>query len=370
MIFSYQEFLNGFAENEMFKLPVKRIEDIDYYTQLKNMLDNYIILLNRYTNEIEHPWISEIKKLNACILDVIVSIYNGDSQAAEKQILKIVNDLLSIDQSGAKIVMYEKKGYKYSDFRTSDPLYLYRCSKIENDKPKSRNSIFHVPYNLREIVSHSRYSLSGRPSLYLATSIELALSEVKNTNDQYISQYKINREAEGRKLVVLEFSIKPSDFILNHYDGPHKEIYDTRRFDENRLGELSLQRGYIHWYPLFAACSFIKLKKDDKFVPEYLISQLLLTCIDKKSQDTDTLYGIRYFSCSDQDVDCGFNYVFPTGEKINKNEIGKKNYSQILTEEFTLTSPVNIEGFTDEQKNIDYDALKEHLEKQTFSNRG
>ena len=39
--------------------------------------------------------------------------------------------------------------------------------------------IFHIPYNLRAKISSNRYSISGYPSLYLSTSLELCKQELK-----------------------------------------------------------------------------------------------------------------------------------------------------------------------------------------------
>ncbi|MFZ2539247.1 MAG: uracil-DNA glycosylase, partial [Oscillospiraceae bacterium] len=98
------------------------------------------------------------------------------------------------------------------------------------------------------------------------------------------------------------------------------------------------------WYPLFAACSFIRKTDSEvnKFqeYPEYIIPQLFLTRLNEKSASTGIVYGIRYFSCADEKSYLkGFNYVFPCGETIENINKPKFHFSEKLVDSFKLTLP-------------------------------
>lgn len=228
-----------------------------------------------------------------------------------------------------------------------DLLNLYRVVGVSDNVPYDRKRVFHTPYNLRSKVSTSRYSIAGYPSLYLGTSIELCEEEVRlNPYDKFAiaSLCKIERNLEfcDTEVSVIELALKPQDFIERNND----RYISKRRFSRTFLDDNEIRESYLIWYPLIAACSYMRVNKSDTFAAEYIIPQLLMQWVrselEKEKGKYDKLIGIRYFSCASMRAsDMGFNYVFPSSGKQDSN----LPFCSVLTKAFKLTKPVYIHEF-------------------------
>lgn len=98
----------------------------------------------------------------------------------------------------------------------------------------------------------------------------------------------------------IELSIKPQDFVNSENFKQEPGGHISRKTLESKL----YRHNYLIWYPLIAACSFIRANKKDAFAPEYIIPQLLMQWIrylmdsDYKKGGQYNLFCIRYFSCA------------------------------------------------------------------------
>lgn len=226
-----------------------------------------------------------------------------------------------------------------------DRLYLYRTRTVNSGATFKRENIFHVPTSARSMISTCRYSIAGYPSLYLSTSIELALEETStNPAQTIVSRFKLDRTQPEINIQVLELGIKPQDFnptgvqlenIWRLY-GRHGQ----RLRDSLDLNNPYVRSAYLRWYPLIAACSFIRANKNAPFASEYIIPQLLMQWIRTRCK-RDHLVGLRYFSCASAKAsDLGFDYVFPVSN--GKCEGG---YCSVLRDSFSLTEPVYLRDY-------------------------
>lgn len=116
------------------------------------------------------------------------------------------------------------------------------------------------------------------------------------------------------------------------------------------LENASVRAAYLLWYPLIAACSYIRVNKKDPFAAEYIIPQLLMQWVRCEigsqpgiEDEYNQLIGIRYFSCASQKAsETGFNYVFPTSGKQKYPDLP---YCSVLAKSFYLSSPVYVHEF-------------------------
>ncbi|MDY4592331.1 MAG: hypothetical protein SO434_02880 [Eubacteriales bacterium] len=245
--------------------------------------------------------------------------------------------------------------YKKSCFELlegyNDKLNLFRVAKVDDNIPYARTRIFHTPYNLRSKVSTSRYSIAGYPSLYLGTSLELCCEEIQyNPHNEFAiaSKFKIERSIKfnDTEISVIELALKPQDFFNRENDSG----INRRRFNVIDLSDAKIKKAYLLWYPLIAACSFIRTNKSHPFAVEYIIPQLLMQWVRlemerKHYHDYDQLIGIRYFSCASKRAsDMGFNYVFP----VSGNQTSPQfPYCPVLSRAFKLTKPHFINEYYD-----------------------
>lgn len=202
---------------------------------------------------------------------------------------------------------------------------------------------------MRSKVSSSRYSIAGYPSLYLGTSLELCCEEIHmNPYKDFAlaSAFKLERmiELTNTDIKVIELGINPQDFLALE----NKNEIFHRFISQDLLNQVKVKSAYLLWYPLIAACSFIRTNKNDPFAAEYIIPQLLMQWVRRemntpKSNKYEHLIGIRYFSCASvKSSDMGFDYVFTTSEHQKSPYIP---YCPVLLKSFKLTKPEYIHKY-------------------------
>lgn len=331
------------ASNSELDLP-KRWDGNDFHESLSLLYEHYQSVLSTYVSPAD---VRKVRSICKGLLKCIEQYHNGFPNRSFRKINDIMKKLML-----HPVIIYRKSGWTGA-FDQHDPLMLFRIRNVQNNTHYQRKDIFHTPYNLRSKISTCRYSISGYPCLYLGTSLDLCCEEAKvgSFNDMTIaSRYKIQRNMhhnDGLPIDVIELALKPKDFIdyelyTNRNIREDNIIGRTRRFNELDLDSIGVMSAYLYWYPLIAACSFIRINKQDPFASEYIIPQLLMQWVRNESK-TEKLIGIRYFSCaSERASELGFNYVFPvSGEKDPQNE----KYCKILARSFKLTTPVYIHEF-------------------------
>lgn len=343
MIFdiSDQNFKMIFKNDQLY-LPI-RWNGYEFFSTLEQL---YHLYQNRIYEVIQKDGANiDIERIKCCcslILKAVKLYLNGFPSRAYEQFEKLMKLLMK-----SPLKLYRKsvnEVLELSEFH--DTVNLYRVVGVSDNYPYNRKRVFHTPYDLRSKVSTSRYSIAGYPSLYLGTSIELCQEEVRlNPYDKFsiVSLFRIERNLEfcNTEVNVIELGLKPQDFVEEN----NREII-RRRFSEALLNDYETRKAYLLWYPLIAACSYIRVNKLDPFAAEYVIPQLMMQWVrselEEKNEDYDKLIGIRYFSCASvRASDLGFNYVFPTSGK----QEGDLPFCSVLTKAFKLTKPVYIHEY-------------------------
>lgn len=343
------EFKNILNDEQLF-LPI-RWDGVSFSDTLEKLFNRYIKRLETLSVHNEgyscskiRIDIEKIKQTTGLLIKTITHYLDGFPAKSFDAFEKAMRLL-----SQTPLQVYQKSVFEVFDDPNSYNLNLFRAVKVGDNRPYPRSRVFHTPYNLRSKVSTSRYSIAGYPSLYLGTSLELCCKEINaepNKELTIASSFKLERSIEytNTNIRVIELSIKPQDF-LNLQN--NREFY--RRIISRDLTEKrSVRAAFLLWYPLIAACSFIRTNKSDPFAAEYIIPQLLMQWVRSEINqpgygDYDQLIGIRYFSCASvRASDIGFNYVFPTsGQQLS----AKLPYCSVLSRAFRLTKPVYLHEY-------------------------
>ncbi len=319
---SSNKFKNIF-KNEKLHLPIRWDGD-DFIKTLETLYSDY---LDSCPDDVAQ----EVEKCCSLIIESVRYYLNGFPAKAYSEFKTLMEKLME----------------QPLEFYIHDPLNLYRIVGVSDNKKYDRTRVFHTPYNLRSKVSTSRYSIAGYPSLYLGTSIDLCREEVRlNPYDKFeiASLFKLDREwyHSGIRINVIELALKPQDFFNSENNEINNTQHSNRRFSHDFLQRKRVQSTYVLWYPLIAACSYIRVNKSDPFAVEYIIPQLLMQWVRNEMQEFDKLIGIRYFSCaSERASDLGFNYVFPTSGEQSP----EVHFCKVLSKAFILTEPVYIHEF-------------------------
>lgn len=351
---SDSEFKDIFGDAQ-FHLPI-RWDGTDFNDTLQKLFEEY---LWRVDSRLTHKkFISGSSEINdfydeiesACrlILDAIKRYLNGLPSEAFYSLSKAMKVFMEQPLQ----VYYKNADEQFNG--SEDGLELFRIARVFDNRPYPRSRIFHTPYNLRSKVSTNRYSIAGYPSLYLATSLELCCNELNivPSDIAIASRFMLEREIEysNTEIRVIELGLKPQDFIGEQEQRYNRDNYHARRvIPHDFLRNRRVRSAYLLWYPLIAACSYIRVNKADPFAAEYIIPQLLMQWVRIKGEssrhtDYDQLMGIRYFSCASVKAsDMGFNYVFPTsGQQLSDG----LPFCAVLSHSFRLTNPVFIHEFS------------------------
>ena len=344
-------FKNILDDRELF-LPI-RWDGTDFSDTLEKLFHYYIKRVEIYCAE-KYPdncdyanMITNIKRISGLIIQSINHYLNGFPSKAYSSFDQAMSILVK-----TPLTIYQKSVMgQFEDFksRNHQDLDLFRVVRVNDNRPYQRSRAFHTPYNLRAKVSTSRYSIAGYPSLYLGTSLELCCKEIQINpyKDLAItSLFRLERTLEytNANIQVIELGIKPQDFLdMREGNESHRRIIPGRLLENSHT-----RSAFLLWYPLIAACSYIRVNKNDPFAAEYIVPQLLMQWVrseidSARGDGYDQLIGIRYFSCASVKAsDMGFNYVFPTSGNPKSAELP---YCSILSKAFRLTKPIYIHEY-------------------------
>jgi len=265
----------------------KRWDGKDFIGSIKSLFLSYRKELKLVIKPDQIKMVNEICR---GIINTLSFYYEGLPDSAYNEFNSVMSILIS-----EPLKIYSKSGWS-DPFQNNSALKLFRVRNVQENTIYKRRDIFHTPYNLRSKVSSCRYSIAGYPSLYLGTSLALCCEETKiatlkdfrlAARFEWVSDLRTNNNCY---IKVIELAIKPQDFInedneIYRYDN---NSYNSRRSIIELCEQLDrIKDKYILWYPLIAACSFMRVNKSDPFASEYIIPQLLMQWVRKHSLDND-----------------------------------------------------------------------------------
>lgn len=172
---------------------------------------------------------------------------------------------------------------------------FYRVRSVSYGSTFPRYEIFHTPVSLRDKISTSRYSIAGYPSLYLADALKLSMQEMGQPYHSIASSFKLAGTRENESGLVIDLGIRPQDFIF-------PKMKSSKGGVTKKLDTLYTHR-YIFWFPLLAACSFVRENPSSSYSDEYAIPQLLMQWLRlSKRPPLNMKYPDETFEMSDADI--------------------------------------------------------------------
>lgn len=196
---------------------------------------------------------------------------------------------------------------------------MYKCRENSKLFHFSKDEMFHIPYEKRNLVGNQRFSISGLPCLYLGGSSyicweELGRKELSSTN---YCGYSLKED------------INMFDFLLPvEISNPHQ----------------------IRRIVLILACS-LAANRESLFKPEYILSQCILHTLINRSFYNHSQFFLRFYSSHLLNGDADYflmdydnndflsryvNYVFPAA---SSKSVG---YSDELRKVFNQTETVSL----------------------------
>lgn len=299
------------------------------FTGYQLIVSRFFVVLNalkKYNDYLKYK--SKISTICSQLVICIEEYFKGLPYKAYMQFDKIIND--NFDEQIAFMVYFSP---------WLGNTKFYRTVTISDGRSYKRDRCFHVPYNMREKVSTSRFSIPGHPSLYLSDNIDLCNIEIGKEKDKLFSKFQVNYETKlGPNFRIVDLSMQVNDVVDMLGEG----------CDEDTA--LKFIIGYLMRLPIQLACSFIRIDRNSSFSVEYVIPQIVMQWV-KENISSQAVVGIKYKSCANKLCSqLGNNYVFPTsGLSENQND-----FCPVLSNSFIMTLPVNSNDYNtlDEIKTV------------------
>lgn len=232
------------------------------------------------------------------------------------------NGNLTAALNGMKGLLTRPKAFPKCEYSRDSGL-LFRIRGAEKDKYQiyGRKDMFHMPFNLRNIVDNQRYNINGFPCLYLGASIYGCWEETRRP------------DLERMNVVAYRYKkAKPLRFICLDYPKTLQDVSDVKSV------------------VLFLLCSHYVKKDDNKYKFQYVFPELLLLALinlrneGKKTKEWQ-YDGIAYLSTRFFQPSCLYpynhenmmNYVIPV---YSDGIYRAANYSERLRKMFQLSEPM------------------------------
>lgn len=313
-------------------LPIIIKYDHEYYFSLKEELRNY-------RNYIESLGIfpinlqDTIRKNSELVIKSIEYYYNAQFDRARKCILEIINNYINNEFIVSDIYnsyIFHKCDFGRMSDETNDiyPVGLFRAR--ESVEQISKHNMLHIPLSKREVVSMQRFGMLGVPCIYTATSTYCCWLEL-NMPAQDTFYASLIRFPEDIKVFNLAIS---SNLICNS-----NVCVDGKG--------LKLLESILSLWPLICATSYNILEKNRNFKSEYVISQLVMQCLQDLNIDA-----VAYCSKKISDFRA-YPYMVNLAIPVKK-DFEKNNEYWIKANKVFLNNPMCFKEFVDKTRQFDF----------------
>ncbi|TGD76971.1 RES domain-containing protein [Hymenobacter wooponensis] len=306
------------------------IQTIREYTLLVDKLDDFEVdgskmYMGQIPNTafIQHP----VRNINQALIHALQRYFNQGSPSVA---YKMFAEFFAQSTKGQQYAMLSPDSFLTSKtLRESDVLYRLRS---ESAYAPDAAGMFHIPFDRRYLVANQRFSISGYPCLYAASSVHLAYKELRNpgwTPSLYAAKLKAVRNEIGQ-IVLLDLRNHVSEMRRKHIDRPHS--YDGQ-----------LMKFFATW-PLVMATS-VPVRDSDRFHEEYVIPQLVLEWVNTTSRGggrggffSGIAFSSSRLSPEDPTYADAYNVVIPAHSSTSKG------LCPVRTKQIQVSSPITIES--------------------------
>lgn len=343
---SLEQYYKTKLDWKRFELPIKVDRDVMYYKKLNEKLEEYVSFLEE--KSINEKTISSTRVNIKLIQESLINYQNAKINDAKNDVLELLNNyrhneylITKLQKSFAIrgvapfIEMQNKGNDDYYNELNNKSLYLFRA-RVGKEQ-FNKKDILHIPFNKRELVSTERFSIAGVPCLYLGTTSLVCWLEMGKPNDNEfnVSSFKVSETVN-----IIDF-VSYCYFFNNTLFNCNSDKHEMTEFEKTA----------IEIWPLICAISFSVDDKNRKFKSEYIISQLIMQCLEDLKVD-----GIAYISTkapAEHEHDRFPYYVniaIPMKIGCNNRFDEMYRYSE-LCEKLTLTNPICLSEYRMIQQN-------------------
>ncbi len=311
----FEKILSKILRKKSLKLPYKS-DDRGYFEDLKERLNDYVGQIEKTsdTGPIGKKLVRKlgtIRKTNADLIEALRQYYSGNLGKSYQLIEKLLNRDNFPYILGELVENMSVYDGAYTEAKS---LFRVRLDLSGND---DATSMFHIPFDKRQLVKTQRYSIAGVPCLYLGTSLFGCWQELgkPDLNRMHLSHFKMAPRYQNTKIVDFAFTLESLKS-------------EQANFLTSKEPKIEKSIAYFMAWPIVMACSYTVKYPNSSFQEEYIIPNMVLQWI---SNNKEGISGIKYVSTKaslPENIDLCVNYVFPpksgqetqTGHCINLSE--------------------------------------------------
>lgn len=296
--------LDGTAINPAFELP--RRHQNSFESELRDLFERYnnkikaVVDGRTFTKGTPYeriPW-RRAGRIQEGILGALRHLHNGYPSEAYNTFERMMNEFsaevplphvrdtiwpsFSVEKNRGSLSNQQLRSSVTTDAAMAETFYRVRSTSYGSAYPRS--AIFHTPADLREKISTARYSIAGYPSLYLADTLSLSMQELGSPYHSIAASFALkDRSEEASSVLIIDLGVRPQDFTFQIVEDQSSKLH-------NKLDAWYTSR-YAFWFPLLAACSYIRENPTSSYSDEYAIPQLLMQWLRLNKKPP---YGMKY----------------------------------------------------------------------------
>jgi hypothetical protein len=242
---------------------LKNIESVAYCHCSFNLKSPELI---SWTDELVASWQNSLAEIENA-LDGLIAVYNSFLRSSQKN----ATDLLWKFVADNKILSHVAS---QTDFAG-----LFFRARIKGSFNESEiKEYFHIPFSKRHLVGNQRFSVSGQPMLYFASSFLAATKELNSTPEKLAVSAFIPNYSEFYNSRILSLKNHVSEVIENVLPGLIEAGVQINFNDRNVAPSASFVKSDIYRNVLMNLCTF-PVENRGAFVEEYVLPQMLTTAL-------------------------------------------------------------------------------------------
>lgn len=283
------------------------------------------------------------------------------------EIIEIYYSFIKFDRSQALSKMDQFLNDKSTNYTSENAmsftklLFRGRPKEVNQERKYDEFDIFeyfHVPFNKRNFMSNQRFSLSGQPMIYCATSVTTVIRELeKNIDEINLALFLPNfSDFFNHGIYDIKNSIDSilNETIYNMILDDCQITYDNKcyTFSKNNSNK------FIADSIFYQILTFPTQKKEGVFIEEYVLPQLMTDIIKKRNY-----MGISYQSAkkmsleeknmNSEDKDINYCFFVPYDKKNNYNlQLFNMFYSICIEKNDTIRTFSELEVLINEYKEL------------------
>lgn len=290
----YQWIRDVFTAKE-FDAPFILEADSAYLPTLKEKLNklNDSLLKNNAPEAV----CAEIKNITDDMIRSIENYYRGDIGKAQDTIFHVIKKVTKMPLSVSQIensISFIGPWHRFEDYRKQESFAkLFHARLSPKVVSYTRNDMMHIPFDKRDLMQPQRFSLSGLPCYYLASTSYCCWIEMDRPSE---SEFNVSAVRPKRPFKIFNLGVSGLTLATAADLFENDRCYTYHEDPDQTMLALACLR-------VLAIATSFRVKRYASYVPfksEYILSQLIMLAVKRLN-----LAGIAYFSKrlnSDQDA--------------------------------------------------------------------